>query len=323
MGKNYYSILGVQKSSNDDEIKKAYRKMALKYHPDKNKEPGAENKFKEIAEAYDVLSDPKKKEVYDKYGEEGLKNGGADGGPGGAGFQYEFQGDPMRMFSQIFTGGEDGFFGPGMFFNMGGGPGGGGMEDFPFVVGGHGHRRAAPRQDPTVMHELQVSMEDILSGCTKKMKITRKILTEGSHKVEDKVLTVSIKPGWKSGTKITFPKEGDQFPGRTPADIVFIIKDKPHPKFKREGQDIRFIQKIRLSEALTGGTFEIPLLGGGSNQLTINDVITPGSTRRITNKGLPNPKSPSSRGDIIVEFDVVFPRSLNDAQKAAIKNLRL
>uniref|UniRef100_F1L3M9 DnaJ subfamily B member 5 n=1 Tax=Ascaris suum TaxID=6253 RepID=F1L3M9_ASCSU len=129
MGKDYYKVLGIAKSASEDEIKKAYRKMALKYHPDKNKEPGAEAKFKEVAEAYDVLSDPKKKEIYDKYGEDGLKAGG-EGGPGGpGGYHYEFQGDPMRMFAQFFGGGEDPFSsffngsgvgGPQIFFSSGG-----------------------------------------------------------------------------------------------------------------------------------------------------------------------------------------------------------
>lgn len=126
MGKDYYKILGIAKGASDDEIKKAYRKMALKFHPDKNKEPGAENKFKEVAEAYDVLSDAKKKEIYDKYGEEGLKADGMPGGPpGGAhgpgGFHYTFQGDPMRMFAQAFGGGN-------MFTDFGMGGGGGGPE---------------------------------------------------------------------------------------------------------------------------------------------------------------------------------------------------
>uniref|UniRef100_A0AC34R6K6 J domain-containing protein n=1 Tax=Panagrolaimus sp. JU765 TaxID=591449 RepID=A0AC34R6K6_9BILA len=235
MGKDYYKILGIAKGATEDEIKKAYRKMALKYHPDKNKDPGAETKFKEVAEAYDVLSDAKKKEIYDKYGEEGLKSDGmpggpGPGGPGGAnGFHYQFTGDPMRMFSQMFGGG--------MFSDFGGFGGAGGPDimfstgdDFGFPMGGMGHgggRRQ--RQDPTVQHELPVSLEDIYKGCTKKMRITRKVVgPDGSMKTEDKVLSINIKPGWKSGTKITFPKEGDQMPGRVPADIAFVIKDKPH-----------------------------------------------------------------------------------------------
>lgn len=112
MGKDYYKILGISRGASDDDIKKAYRKLALKYHPDKNKEAGAEEKFKEVAEAYEILSDPKKKEIFDKYGEEGLKMGGGGGGgpgPGGAsgsspgGFtSYTWSGDPNETFRMFF-----------------------------------------------------------------------------------------------------------------------------------------------------------------------------------------------------------------------------
>ena len=111
MGKDYYKILGVAKTATDDDLKKAYRKLALKYHPDKNKAPGAEERFKEIAEAYEILSDKKKRQIYDQYGEEGLSGGGA-GGPGPAGFrtsgggpethQFFYHGDPMATFAQFF-----------------------------------------------------------------------------------------------------------------------------------------------------------------------------------------------------------------------------
>lgn len=154
MGKDYYKILGLSKGATEDEIKKAYRKMALKYHPDKNKEAGAEAKFKvpkcrnrgrkntrsfqEVAEAYDVLSDPKKKEIYDKYGEEGLKadampGGGGGGGPSGFHYQFQyvssdevrrksdvFRGDPMRMFAQAFGGNGGNMFSDFMFSGAGG-----------------------------------------------------------------------------------------------------------------------------------------------------------------------------------------------------------
>ncbi|MCP9261232.1 DnaJ subfamily B member 4 [Dirofilaria immitis] len=316
MGKDYYKVLGIAKGASDDEIKKAYRKMALKYHPDKNKESGAEAKFKEVAEAYDVLSDPKKKEIYDKYGEDGLK-----------GEREDLEGDPMQMFAQFFggsdpfstffgTGTATGAGGPQVFFSTGGDDMHFGM---PFGLGNHPRRQ---RQDPVVQHELLVSLEDIYKGCTKKMKITRKVLASDgqSTRIEDKVLTINIKPGWKSGTKITFPKEGDQHPGRVPADIVFVIKDKHHPKFKREGADIRYVHKLSLRDALCGTIVHVPTLDGGTYPMRINDVIRPNTSRRLTGQGLPNPKMAGRRGDLIVEFDVKFPDSLSSASKELIMN---
>ncbi|CAD5212641.1 unnamed protein product [Bursaphelenchus okinawaensis] len=331
MGKDYYKILGIAKGATDDEIKKAYRKMALKFHPDKNKDPGAENKFKEVAEAYDVLSDAKKKEIYDKYGEDGLKNDGMPGpgasGAGGmpGGFHYTFQGDPMRMFAQAFGGGN--LFSD--FSGMGGGHGGGGPEmmfgDDIFGFGGmggmHGGGGGRKRQDQTVQHDLPVSLEDIYKGCTKKMKITKKIVGgDGSVRTEDKVLTLTIKPGWKAGTKVTFPKEGDQYPSRVPADIAFVIKDKPHPKFKRDGADIRYRHKISLRDALCGHQLQVPTLDGTTLPLKLETVVKPSMTRTIPGQGLPLPKEPSKRGNLIVEFDVRFPDSLSPAAKELLRN---
>jgi len=181
MGKDYYKILGTKKGANDDELKKAYRKMALKFHPDKNKAPDAEEKFKEIAEAYDVLSDPNKREIYDKYGEEGLKRGGGDGGSSGGGGgghfdgsnnfkSYSFQGDPHEIF-RTFFGSEDPFQ---SFFDFGGSPTGGasrgmfgggfpnGAEDMQGSFMGMpgqqaGRQRRQKRQDPTIFVDLNVS----------------------------------------------------------------------------------------------------------------------------------------------------------------------
>lgn len=235
--------------------------MALKYHPDKNKSPDAEAKFKEVAEAYEVLSDPKKREIFDRYGEEGLKgSGGPDGAggfPGGGGMHYEFHGDPRATFAAFF-GNSDPFA---AFF---GGGGGGGFGRRGFGFGGHdndvemeeggdffgGQQMRQRRQDPTIQHELQVALEDIFNGCTKKMKISRKVVAPDgkSLRKEEKVLTIEIKPGWKAGTKITFPKEGDQMPGTVPADVVFVIRDKAHPLFKREGNDIVHTVKLPLRD---------------------------------------------------------------------------
>jgi DnaJ-class molecular chaperone len=300
MGKDYYKILGLSKGASDDDIKKAYRKLALKYHPDKNKEKGAEEKFKEVAEAYEILSDPKKKEIFDKYGEDGLKMGGGSGpsgpsghnmggGSGHPGFQqYTWSGDPNETFRMFFGnsnpfssffgesggGGGGGGGGAGSDDDMMGGGIGGGQFPGMFQFGGHGmggmpggiHSHPGmgqssngggggskkKTQDPPIYHDLLVSLEDIAKGTTKKMKISRKVLLQDgrSTKMEDKVLSIDVKPGWKAGTKITFPREGDQSSSTIPSDIVFIIKDKPHSLFKREGCDLIYTSKITLREVI-------------------------------------------------------------------------
>merc|ERR1712073_86951 len=131
-------------------------------------------------------------------------------------------------------------------------------------VGGHPHGPKQTRtQDATIEKEVHVSLEDIAKGIEKKMKISRRVYDElGNARAEEKVLTISVKPGWKSGTKITFQREGDQAPNKIPADIVFIIKDKPHPHFRREGSDLKYTCRLTLKEALCGSRTEVPLLGG-------------------------------------------------------------
>ncbi|UJR27204.1 hypothetical protein I4U23_008500 [Adineta vaga] len=337
MGKDYYKILGLTKGATDDDIKKAYRKLALKYHPDKNKEAGAEEKFKEVAEAYEVLSDPKKKEIFDKYGEEGLKaGGGGGGGPGAAGQQFFYSNvDPHQTFRMFFNG-ADPFA---MFFGgdgddddgQGGGFGGfSGLGGFHFGGAGMGGRggpqsqmQRKKTQDPPVEHELFVSLEEIASGTTKKMKISRKVLNPDNRttRMEDKVLTIEIKPGWKQGTKITFPREGDQSPSTIPADIVFIIKDKNHPVFRRDGSDLLYTAKINLKDALCGTTITVPTLEQSRvRKLQLNEVIKPTTEKRLTGDGLPFPKQPTKRGDIVVKFDIKFPDTLTKEQKEVISS---
>lgn len=346
MGKDYYKILGVARDATEDQIKKGYRKMALKYHPDKNKSPNAEEKFKEISEAYDVLSDKDKRAVYDKYGEEGLKAGGGGGGSGGPSYHYQYQGDPRQTF-KMFFGDENPFEN---FFSFGGGPscsrqtftfggpGGGHGEqmetddDDPFAnfgrpgfssFGGHpgmGGGSGMPRrkqQDSAIVKDLQVSLEDIYRGTTKKLKITRKVLNSDgrSTRTEDKILTIDVKPGWKAGTKITFPKEGDQTPNNVPADIVFVIKDKSHQIFTRDGADIKYKATISLKQALCGTTLQVPTIDGRKIPLRLNEIIKPATVKRIQGEGLPMPKQSSRRGDLIVEFDIRFPTRMTSSAK--------
>lgn len=355
MGKDYYKILGVTKKATEQEIKKAYKKLALKYHPDKNKERGAEEKFKELAEAYEVLSDKRKREIYDQVGEEGLKAGagcGAGGGSsaggffngasGGQQFAYRFHGDPYETFKQFCQ--SDGMFssmgfgnGSGMFCDFeemepdqgqGGHGAFSGMNGFPggFFSSANSYSNGSSkrcRQDPPIERELLVTLEEVLTGCTKKMKITRRVTQSNGHIFkEDKILTINVKPGWKSGTKITFNQEGDQSPNALPADVIFIIKDKPHPYFKRDGSDIKYTAKISLKEALTGSSVvRVPTLDGDPVTLAIRDIVKPTTQKRLTGRGLPVPKEPNKRGDLIVHFDIQFPTTLPEGTKQILVDL--
>lgn len=331
MGKDYYKILGLDKQAKEDEIKKAYHKLALKYHPDKNKSAGAEEKFKEIAEAYEVLSDKKRKQIYDQYGEEGLKNGcGAPGGGVGmtpGGFTYVFHNDPKATFAQFFGTSnpfdidmdiEDNIFN---FANQGFGA----FRSQSFNVQGNRGRNIRPdnlRQDPPVEYDLYVSLEEINTGCLKRMKVSRKVMKpSGVREPQEKVLSIDVKPGWKAGTRITFQREGDQKQNAIPADVIFIIRDKPHEIFKREGSDLHYTAKITLAEALCGTVIQVPTLTSKKIPLKLSRVIKPTTLMRIPNEGLPISKDPKSRGDIIVSFDIKFPESIPDECKPILQRL--
>jgi DnaJ-class molecular chaperone len=331
MGKDYYTILGLSRNATEDEIKKAYKKYALKYHPDKNKSPDAEAKFKEVAEAYECLSDKTKRDVFDKYGEEGLKAGAGGGfdpnGSSGPGFKsgdqtrFTFNGDPRQTFAQFF--GTDNPFH--IFFNMNDGVHMDNDID-PDILHGTSfsspqmsHKMSGMKQDTPVQHNLELSLEELMTGVTKKMKITRNIVhSSGRATREDKVLTINVKPGWKAGTKITFSKEGDQYPGRIPADIVFVIRDKAHSYFKRDGQDILHTERITLRDALCGTTLIVKGLGGEQLRFRM-DEVTPSTVKRISGKGLPNPKDPNRRGDMIIKFEIKFPDRLPESTKDILR----
>ncbi|KAM3842457.1 dnaJ homolog subfamily B member 5 [Diretmus argenteus] len=330
VGKDFYKVLGVSSDSNEDEIKKAYRKMALKFHPDKNSDADAEEKFKEIAEAYEILTDPKKRSIYDQYGEEGLRSGsGVTMAGHGSTPRTNVRGDAHTTFSSSFHGSDhfDIFFGSDFdgkeedlfnpfsrftFSHVGG---------FPAHDGGlrRGRRRL---QRVAVMHDLLVTLEEVFHGCTKHMKITRSRLNPDGRSLrsEDKVLNVVVKKGWRAGTKITFPREGDETPNNTPADVTFVLKDKKHPQYKRDGSNIVYTAKITLKEALCGCTVNVPTLDNRMMPLPCSDVIKPGAVRRLRGEGLPLPKSPSQRGDLVVEFQVLFPDRIPPQSREIIKH---
>jgi len=186
--------------------------------------------------------------------------------------------------------------------------------------GGQKPRKQAKVQDDTIEKEIFVSIEEIATGCEKKMKISRKVIRQdGTRTMEDKVLKIVVKPGWKAGTKVTFAKEGDQVPGKIPADIAFIIKDKPHPLFSRDGVNLKYTYKIPLRESLCGTVVQVPTLEG--KKVGINctgEVLKPTTTKRLQGYGLPLPKDPTKRGDLIVSFDVLFPDQLSQSSKDII-----
>ncbi|KAJ1972620.1 Molecular chaperone (DnaJ super), partial [Dimargaris verticillata] len=321
MAKDYYGILGVSKDATEDQIKKAYRKEALKWHPDRNPDSKemADKKFKEVSEAYEVLSDKGKRQIYDQFGEEGLKGGGSGGGggPGGAG---GFGGFPGGTFSFSTSGGGGGFrpFTPSnaedifaQFFSAGNGSGFGfrtqtngdmssfmssggggspymdmdsGFGGFPF--GGHSHRqqpRRSPVAPPPVQRPLPVSLEELYTGTTKKLKVKRHIVDQatGRQVPAEKILTVDIKKGWKPGTKIKFAGAGDESPGGHTQDIEFTLQEKPHPVFKRDGDNLSVRIDLPLVEALTGFKRSIQTLDGRSLSIQDNgQVVRPGQTRR-------------------------------------------
>jgi len=340
MGKDYYAILGVAKDATEEDLKKAYKKLALKWHPDRNlnNKEQAEAKFKEIAEAYEVLNDSQKRKIYDQFGEEGLKGGGIPGGTNGADFGGGFQfHDPMDIFKEFFGGGGMGGMGgmddfgfggmggmpfgggKGFKFSSGGFPGGGFSGSAGFPGGGAGGFHSA--KDPPVMRDLELTLEELYRGVHKKFNVSRKVTDErGSTRKETKTLEITVKPGWKSGTKVTFHNEGDVRPGTEPADLIFVIKELPHQYFERDRENLIYKASITLSQALRGVKLTIPHFDGNTREVTIRDrVIDPNYIHRIPGAGMPKPKEPGSYGDLLIKFNITFPTTLNKEQKELIK----
>ncbi|VDO93626.1 unnamed protein product [Soboliphyme baturini] len=326
----YYDILGVKPNSTETELKKAYRKLALKYHPDKN--PSEGERFKLISQAYEVLSDPQKREIYDEGGEEALKTGGTGGG-----FQFS---SPMEMFQMFFGG------------NFGGGRGRGSRQN----------------RGKDVIHELNVPLEDLYNGTTKRLAVQKSVICDKCHgaarrggkegtvqkcanckgsgiqvrthqispsmiqqtqtvcsechgegeviplkdrcrycqgkKVvrEKKILEVHIDKGMEDGQKIVFSQEGDQEPGLQAGDIIIVLSEQEHPIFTRQGRHLFMKMELELVEALCGFQRGITTLDG--RQLLIS--VLP-DRRCVPGEGMPQYKNPFEKGYLVIKFFVKFP----------------
>ncbi|KAK9276010.1 hypothetical protein L1049_005541 [Liquidambar formosana] len=297
MGVDYYNILKVGRNAGEDDLKKAYKKLAMKWHPDKNPSANkkeAEAKFKQISEAYDVLSDPQKRQIYDLYGEEGLNSGLFDAPHSDSSLRFNRR-DADDIFAELFGGSYGGA-----------GRGGGGSQPV---------KKAA-----AVENKLVCSLEELYAGCKRRMKISRTVADEfGKPRTVEEILKIDIKPGWKKGTKITFPEKGNQEPGLAPSDLTFVIDEKAHAVFKRDGNDLVINQRISLLEALTGKTLNVTSLDGRNLTIPVTDIVRPGHEVVIPNEGMPISKDPKKKGNLRIKFDVKFPSRLTAEQKSDLR----
>lgn len=329
MGKDFYAILGLKRGASEGEIKKAYRKLAVKWHPDKNRDnvEVAQAKFQEIGEAFGILSDPEKKKIYDQFGEEGLSGGPpppsssstGGGGPGGGFSSHGFppggfgggSGGSMH-FSQanaddIFRS----FFGTSDPFSAGGmgGMGGG------FSRARHAPATQAQEKAPPIQHDLKVSLDDLYTGAVKKVRITKKVTDASSGKSSQVAVTkeISIKPGWKDGTKITYEREGDERPGVIPADIIFVLREIPHPVFTRDGNDLKVAIDVSLEDAMRGVNTSLKSLDNRTISI-VEPHVSPQTAKIIRGEGMMNTKT-KKKGDLVVRFNIIFPDLTSTARR--------
>ncbi|KAJ2953535.1 hypothetical protein O0L34_g1137 [Tuta absoluta] len=341
-----YEILGVSRNASDSEIKRSYHKLAKEFHPDKN--PAAGDRFKEISYAYEVLSDPKKRQTYDKYGLKGLQEGGQ-----GSGFP------PDDLFGHFF----------GDIFGMGGGSRGG---------------RGRARGEDTI-HPLKVSLEDMYMGKTAKLQLSKNVICGSCKGIggkpgavvtckdchgqgikvsyqqigpnmtrqfqtrcptcqgqgetindkdkcpkckgkkvlnETKILEVHVEKGMRENQKIFFRGEGDQQPDTQPGDVIIVLQQKAHELFQRTGDDLLMKHEITLTEALCGFEFVVKHLDGRDLLIRHNpgEVIKPGDLKGIQGEGMPQFKNPFEKGNLYIKFDVVFPEN-NFATEEQMKQI--
>jgi curved DNA-binding protein len=293
---DYYKILGIGKNASDSEIKKAYRKLAMKYHPDHTKgDKAAEEKFKKISEAYAVLSEPEKRKQYDTFGS--------------ADFQQRFsQEDIFRNFdfSDIFR--EFGFDGGsrtadgGFRFSFGGGT--------PF--GGH-PRQQRSMKGSDLVYELPITLHDVANGSKKQISL--------QHQQRSEKITVTIPKGMTSGKKLRLAGKGEPSPYGGPAGDLFIkVKVVEDPVFKAENHDLYVYQTIKLTQALLGTQLSVPTLEGRELNLKIPPGTRHKTKMRLTGHGLPRMKG-SGKGDLFVVILIDLPRRLTEDQENLVRQL--
>lgn len=308
---DYYKLLGVEKSATPEEIKKSYRKLALKYHPDRNKgNKEAEEQFKKISEAYAVLSDKEKRQQYDSFGS--------------AGFQQRYSqedifrnadlGDILREFGINFGGGRATFRssggGGGAFEEMFRQPGAGGRASHGF----QDFRQQQQVKGADLSLELPITLNEVLTGAEKTISLGRGAAAEK--------VSVKIPAGIETGKKLRISGKGSPSPmGGAPGDLYLLVKVEPHPVYVREGSHLTMDLQIPYSSAVLGAEVEVPTLEGKQLKVKVPPGCQPQAKLRLRKHGLP--ESPGgTRGDLLVRILVAVPKELSEEQKELVDRLK-
>jgi curved DNA-binding protein len=297
---DYYKTLGVERSASEAEIKKAYRKLARQHHPDIN--PGnkaAETKFKEITEAYEVLSDKEKREKYDRFG---------------------------RDWQRYQQGGGAGGFDWGSYAGAGGSPfggagGGGDFSDFfeTLFGGGRAPGRAGGgmRMDgQPIEHEVEVTLDEAFTGTQRSLQIS-------SPSGQPRTITVKIPAGVDTGSRVRVAGEGAQgIGGGKRGDLLLVIKVLPQARFERRGDDLETSVQTDLYTMLLGGTVRVPIVGGKTITLNVPANTPNGKKFRISGQGMPRLRAPETRGDLYVKLEALLPATLSTRERELVEELR-
>lgn len=302
--RDYYEILGVERSASDDQIKRAYRKLAKQHHPDRNPDdPAAEQKFKEVQQAYQVLRDPDKRAQYDRFGEAGVGQWATKPGGervyqwGGASINFEDLEDLMSAF---------------------GGSGGQRASVFEQFFGGRGRARPrtpAPQRGTDEHRQIELTFEQAARGAV----VTVKLKSGSDGRSE--TLEVRVPPGIENGKKIRVPARGHAGRGGGPrGDLYLVCSVRPHPFFTRSGLDIFLDVPVTLAEAALGTKIEVPTLNGRAT-VTIPPRTRSGTRLRLRGRGVPKPGE-DEPGDQYVVIGIVPPATITDEQRRLFEQLR-
>jgi DnaJ-class molecular chaperone len=308
--KDYYATLGVTKAASEAEIKKAYRKLARKFHPDLN--PGdktAEAKFKEVNEANEVLTDPEKRRKYDELGSnwkqyEQAGPQGPQAPPGGGSYRTMTPEEMQEMF-----GGGGGNADPfsDFFHTFFGGAGGGG--------GGRQARSTRPRRGRDVEHAVRLTLEEAFTGTVRRVSLTQ---TGQSRTVE-----VRIPAGVRDGSRVRSTGEGEAAPqGGTAGDLYLAVEIEPHARFERRDQDLYVRAAVPVTTAVLGGEVSVPTLSGSTLRLKIPERTAAGRVFRLRGHGMPAVGRPAERGDLYATVDIQIPATVTDEERKHYEALR-